>query len=247
DERNRAYLISLLNDFIGSITQKVSDIIISLPQIILALFVTLFTTYYTLTEGKKGVSRIARIIPLRVHHQEQVIKQFGDVTYALIYGSFIVALVQGTLGAFGFWIFGIKGFLWWGIATTLFALVPFVGTAIVWVPMSLFLTLSGYVQGEIGLIWRGFGLFLYGLFVISTVDNILKPLIIAGRAKVHPLLVLLGVLGGLATFGLIGLIVGPFVLTGLQKMFEIYERESQPHLKESKACILGRENHIKKR
>lgn len=243
EEETRAYLIGLLNDLVGAVTQRISNTIVSLPKVMLSLFVTLFTTYYLLTSGGAVVNRIARVIPLKVHHQEQVIQQFADVTYALIYGSFIVALVQGALGAFGFWIFGIKGFLWWGIVTTLFALVPFVGTGLVWVPMSMFLFVSGYVQGEPGLMWRGIGLFFYGLFIISTIDNILKPLVIAGRAKVHPLPVLLGVLGGFFMFGLIGLVVGPFVLTGLQKLFEIYERERSPHLDENGDCITGRHDH----
>ncbi len=248
DENTRNYLIGLLNDFIGAVTQKISDAIVSLPKILLNLFVALFTLYYLLTEGKGLVQRLAKIIPLKVHHQEQVIKQFADVTYALIYGSFIVALIQGALGAFGFWIFGIKGFLWWGIVTTLFALVPFVGTGLIWAPMSLFLFVSGYVQGEPNLMWRGIGLFFYGLLVISTIDNILKPIIIAGRARVHPLLVLFGVLGGFFMFGLIGLVAGPFVLTGLQKLFEIYEREKSPHVEEAKEeCILGRVNETHKK
>lgn len=246
DEDTRAYLIGLLNDFIATVTQKISDIIVSLPRVLLGLFVTLFTTYYLLTEGKEIVNRIAKVIPLKVHHQEQVVNQFADVTYALIYGSFIVALVQGSLGAFGFWLFGIKGFLWWGIVTTFFALVPFVGTGLIWAPMSAFLLLTGYLQGEPSLMLRGIGLFFYGLIIISTIDNILKPVIIAGRARVHPLLVLFGVLGGFFMFGLIGLVVGPFILTGLQKLFEIYERERRPHVNEKEACILGKHNNKKK-
>ncbi|HLC32695.1 MAG TPA: AI-2E family transporter, partial [Candidatus Nanoarchaeia archaeon] len=83
----------------------------------------------------------------------------------------------------------------------------------------------GYIQGESVLVVRGIGLFLFGLVVISTVDNVLKPFIIAGRTRVHPLLVLIGVFGGLYFFGFIGLIIGPFVLSLFQTLFEIYERE----------------------
>lgn len=243
DENIKNYLIERLNDFLSFITKKISDVIFSLPKLIIHLLVVLFTTYYALKDGKEFLHRAAKVAPLRVHHQDEIIKQFGDVTHAVIYGSFIVAVVQGTLGAFGLWLFGIKSFLWWAVVMTFFALIPFIGTWVVWVPASFFLGLSGYIQGEAGLIWRGVGLFFYGLLIISTSDNILKPIIVAGRAKVHPLLILIGILGGLFVFGLIGLIIGPLVLALLQTLLAIYERERKPHIDEPEPDILGRKNH----
>ncbi len=244
DENIKNYLLDRLNDVLGFITKKVSDIIFSLPKIIIHLLVVLFTTYYVLKDGKDFIQRAAQVAPLKVHHQDQIIKQFGDVTHAVIYGSFVVALVQGTLGAFGFWIFGINSFIWWGVIMSFFALIPFVGTWVVWLPASAFLTLSGYLQGETGLIWRGVGLFFYGLLIISTVDNFLKPIIVAGRAKVHPLLILIGILGGLFVFGFIGLIIGPLILALFQTLLQIYERERKPHVDEPEVDIVG---HIHKK
>ncbi len=239
DEKTRTYLLDLLNSAISAFTKQISDVLLSLPHLILGLMVTLFTTYYLLSDGPTLLKRLATVIPLKVHHQDQVVKQFSDVTYALIYGALIVAITQGALAAFGFWVFGVKGFLWWGVVTTFFALVPFVGTAMIWVPISTFLLVSGYAGGEQGLILRGFGLFLYGMFIIASVDNILKPFIIAERARVHPLLVMVGVLGGLYSFGAIGAIVGPFFLTLVQTLFEIYERERLPHLNEDVPLFNG--------
>ena len=242
DEKTRDYLLDLLNSAIAAFTKQFSDILLSLPHLILGLMVTLFTTYYLLSDGPALLKRLTTVIPLKVHHQDQVAKQFSDVTYALIYGALIVAITQGALAAFGFWIFGVKGFLWWGVVTTFFALVPFVGTAMIWVPISTFLVVSGYAAGEQGLILRGFGLFLYGMFIIASADNILKPFIIAERARVHPLLVMVGVLGGLYMFGAIGAIVGPFVLTLLQTLFEIYERERIHHIDEPTAVFNGHDD-----
>ncbi|MBS3148847.1 AI-2E family transporter [Candidatus Woesearchaeota archaeon] len=246
DEATKSYLISLLNDVIGFITGKVSGVILALPSIALSLMVTLFTTFYLLVEGKDYLKRVTQIVPLKVHHQDQVIKQFSDVTYALIYGSFIVALVQGTLGAFGFWLFGINGFLWWGIVMTFFALVPFVGCAMIWMPAAGYMILAGYLQAEPTLMWQGLGLFFYGLLIISTIDNILKPIIVAGRANVHPLLVMIGVIGGLFIFGFIGLIIGPFVLVLFQTLLQIFEKERAPHALEE-ADILGHHNGKKRK
>ena len=223
------YLINLFNNTVTFLTQQISEVILSIPKLALDLFVLLFTTYYLLIGGKDLFRRLTVLIPLSPRHQDQVVQQFSNTTYALIYGSFIVSLVQGTLGAFGFWIFGLTGFVWWGIIMAFLALIPFIGTATIWMPASIWLMLSGYTQGESEMIIRGTGLFLYGLLIISTADNILKPFIISERARVHPLIVLIGVVGGLAMFGLIGLVVGPLVLSLFQTLFEIYEREQNPY------------------
>lgn len=239
DEDIKKYLLDRLNEVLQFITQKISNLIFSLPSVILSLLVVLFTVYYCLKDGGDFLKRATKVAPLKVHHQEEITKQFSDVTKAIIYGSFVVALVQGTLGAFGLWIFGIKSFLWWGVIMTFFALIPFIGTWVVWFPASIYLGLTGYLQGETGLLWRGIGLFFYGLLIISTADNILKPIIVAGRAKIHPLLILIGILGGLFVFGLIGLIIGPLILALLQTLLQIYEREREPHIGEPEKCIMG--------
>ncbi len=243
DENIKMYLIDRLNEFLGFVTNKISNILFSLPRIILHLFVVLFTIYYMLKDGKEFVQRIAKVAPLKVHHQDQIIKQFGDVTYAIIYGSFIVALVQGALGAFGFWIFGVNNFLLWAVVMTFFALIPFVGTWVVWMPASIFLLLSGYLQGEVGLLWRGVGLFFYGLLIISTIDNFLKPLIVAGRSDVHPLVVIVGILGGIFTFGISGLLIGPIILALFHTLLKIYEREKVHHINEPEPDIIGKRDH----
>jgi predicted PurR-regulated permease PerM len=245
DENIKTYIINFLNDFLTYVTKKIGEIIFSVPKLIVHLMVILFTAYYSLKDGKTLIRKVTKVIPLKVHHQDEIFKQFNDVTWAVIYGNFIVALVQGALGAFGFWIFGINGFLWWGIVMAFFALIPFVGTGIIWFPASVYLALSGYLQGEQSLIWKGLGLFIYGLVVVSSVDNVIRPYIVAGRAKVHPLLILLGVIGGLFMFGVVGILVGPLVLALLQTLFSILEREKQPHVKE--LDIIGKSNHKKRR
>lgn len=242
DENIKTYAIDILNKLLAFITQKFSEFVFSLPRVVLNIIVMLFTMYYLLQDGPRLIKWLAEAAPLKVHHQEEILKQFGEVTKAVIYGSFIVALIQGALGAFGMWAFGIKSFLWWSIVMTFFALIPFIGTWVVWFPASLYLGLSGYLQAETGLIWRGIGLFFYGLLIISTIDNILKPFIVANRANVHPLLIFIGIIGGLFAFGFVGLLLGPIVLALLQTLLIIYHRETLPH-KGPDTCIVGRKNH----
>lgn len=247
NENVKQYAIDRLNDILTFITKKVSSILLSLPTIVIHLVLILFTMYYALKDGKEFLIRATQVAPLKVHHQEEIFQQFSDVTNAVIYGSFVVALIQGALGAFGFWLFGIKGFLIWGVMMAFFALIPFVGTWLIWLPASLMLGVSGYLGGETGLMWKGIGLFIYGLLVISSIDNIIKPVIVAGRTKVHPMLILIGILGGLFAFGFIGLVIGPLILAILQTLLQIYERERKPHIKELQPCIMGTKNHRHKK
>lgn len=245
DENIKTYILDFLNDFLEYVTKKIGEIIFSVPRLIIHLMVILFTAYYSLKDGKQLVKRITKLVPLKVHHQDEIFKQFNDVTWAVIYGNFIVALVQGALGAFGFWIFGINGFLWWGIVMAFFALIPFVGTGIIWLPASVYLFLSGYLQGEQALVWKGLGLLIYGILIVSSVDNVIRPYIVAGRAKVHPLMILLGVLGGLFVFGIIGLLIGPLILALLQTLVGILEKEKIAH-NNGDTDIIGKKNHKSK-
>jgi len=246
NEEVREYSIGLLNKVLQFITQKISSVILTLPKILIHVLIAIFTAYYLFKDGEMLIHRMSKAIPLKVHHQEQIIQQFADVTYAVIYGSIIVALIQGTLGSFGFWLFGIRSFIWWGVVMSFFALIPFIGTWVVWFPASAFLVVAGYLQGETEMIWRGIGLFIFGLFIISTIDNFLKPVIVAGKARVHPLLILVGVLGGLFTMGLIGLIVGPLLLALFVTLLEIYEKERKHHFEEPEPDILGHKNHSRR-
>ena len=107
----------------------------------------------------------------------------------------------------------------------IFALIPYFGTAIIWLPAALNFIFIGYLQNDNSSTIRGIVLIIYGIFVISSIDNILKPKMIGAKAKVHPILVLLGVLGGLSLFGFIGLILGPIMLALLMTFVDIYEEE----------------------
>ena len=147
--------------------------------------------------------------------------------HAIVYGSIVVALIQGTLGGIGFWIVGIPSPILWGILMSLFALIPMVGTGIIWVPASLGMAAYGYLSGDTVMVWKAIGLFIYGVFVIAGIDNVLKPKIIGERAHVHPVIILLGVLGGLKFFGIVGFAVGPLILAIFITFLEIYEYEKK--------------------
>lgn len=225
NEKAKDYLIKTLKDAVVYLTTKVSNIILSLPQILLKIIVAIFTSYYLLKNGKELMHRIIKATPLSLKHRQQIVKNFGAVVYAVIFGSLIVALIQGLLGTIGFFLFGVSGAVSWGMVMAFFALIPFVGTWIVWLPAGLLMIAQGYLNSTPSLIWKGVGLLIYGLVIISSVDNILKPLLVAGKGKIHPILALLGVIGGLFVFGLIGIIIGPIILGLFQTLVSIFEKE----------------------
>lgn len=207
------------------IINNVSKFIASIPSILLNFFVMVFVVYYLLKDGEAVVKRIKNILPLKEPHKRHVLERFHDIAYAVFYGNISIAVLQGILGGIGFLILGVSSPILWGFVMMLFALVPYFGTAVVWLPAALNFIFLGYLQNDNSLTIRGAMLILYGVFVISSIDNILKPKVIGIKADVHPILVLLGVLGGLSLFGFIGLILGPVMLALLMTFVEIYEEE----------------------
>jgi len=221
----RVYLddtLSRLAVFIAGVT---SNFILGIPKLLLDIFIIFFMMFYLFKDGKKIVNKIKYCLPVKKDYQNKIYKKFNEMTYAVVYGNIITAMIQGLVGAIGFFIFGIHSALFWGLLMAFFALMPYIGTAIVWVPAALFQITSGYFGGNVAVFWKGIGLMIYGVIIISGIDNILKPKIIGDRANVHPVLVLIGVVGGVFLFGFVGVVVGPLILTLLMTLFEIYEED----------------------
>lgn len=221
----RYYLEDVAGKGTNFIITKISGVVLALPIIFLNLFVTFFAVFYFLRDGKQLVDHIKNLLPIRPKHREHIFQKLQDTTHAVVYGSLVIAIIQGALGGLGFWFFGVSSPLLWGVVMALFALVPFVGTAIIWLPAGLVMLAAGSSEGNPALVWKGIGLLLYGFFIISGIDNILKPQLIGDRAGVHPVLILIGVLGGLAVFGFAGFIIGPLVLAVFKVFLDIYQRE----------------------
>ena len=216
---------------IGKITNFIIDnakkLLSSIPSIMLNFFIMMFVVYYLLKDGEMVARRIKGILPLKESHKKQVMQKFHNVTFEVFYSNLFVAALQGLLGTIGFMILGIPSPILWGAVMTLFALIPYFGTAIIWLPAALNLLFLGYLQDNTSFTVKGIILILYGVLVISTIDNLVKPKLIGKRADVHPVLVLLGVLGGLSLFGIIGLVLGPVMLALLVTFIDIYQKEKE--------------------
>jgi len=128
----------------------------------------------------------------------------------------LIPLIQGALATIGYWILGVPNALLWGGITTLVAFLPLLGTPLVWVPICVYLAL----QGEL---WQCIVLIVYGALIISAIDNVLRPWIMKGPANIHPLWSFLAILGGLISFGALGLLVGPLIVSLGISALRIYE------------------------
>ena len=233
------YLEDFFRKTTSSLTQSISKFIFAIPRRILDIFIIFFVSFYLFRDGELILEKIKGLIPMKKDHKEHIIKRFEDITYAVLYGTIIASIVQGVLGTLGFFILGLLllkfGGIYssillgspilWGIMMALFALIPFLGAVVVWLPIALIELLSGIIKGNAWQTGIGIALMVYGIFFISIVDNIIKPKIVGEKAGIHPMLIFLGVIGGLALFGLIGAFIGPIILTILIAFLKIYKEE----------------------
>jgi len=209
-----------------------SDIVLSLPQIIISIVIFMIFLFYFLRDGDLILLQLKSIIPLKKQHMTHIIKKTNDTVYAVLYGQFLTAFIQGAIGGVIFYILGLQNPVFWGAMMMLFAIFP-IGTWIVWLPASLNLILTGVSWDSNIFIYKGVILFVVGLTVISTIDNILKPMLIGSRSKSHFAMVILGIFGGIKLFGVIGIFAGPLLLAILVGIFDIF-REMQHEIQDKK-------------
>lgn len=205
----------LLNRLTLSLAKETSDFVIALPGKVLQFFAMLFIMFYLFKDGQNVVEQIQDHIPLREVHKRHITKKFSSVIYASLYGLVMTAFIQGTAGAIGLWIFNVPSPLLWGLVMIILSMLPFVGASFVWFPAAIYKLFTGET-------FNGIGLILYGLFIVSTIDNIIRPKLIGSKGKIHPVMVLLGVLGGIRVFGLLGIILGPLIFAIFNVFLDIY-------------------------
>jgi len=225
DPKIRFQFDNSIKKFSTYIIDSASNFILSLPSFFLNVFIIIFVMFFFFRDGHLIVDKIEKLLPLKKTHQKYIFKKFDGVMFAVIYGNIIVAVIQGALGGLGFFIFGVQSPILWGIVMMLFSLIPYLGSSIIWFPAALLLLFNGYTQLDNGIMIKGVLLLIWGIFIVGLADNFLKPKIIGSRANIHPVLVLLGVLGGLKVFGVLGLIIGPIILALLTTFIKIYEDE----------------------
>lgn len=187
-------------------------------EFVVDIFLMVVAMYYFFYDGRRLVAEVGRLMPIENRYFHAFTKEFKDVAYAIMYGNSLTALVQGAIGLVGLYIAGVPHAPVWGLAMTLMAMIPIGGTALVWAPIGMALIASGrFSEGVFLLGW--------GTFLVSTIDNVVRPALCGARMQLHPLLVFLSMFGGIAVFGMMGLLVGPLIASIFMAMVRIYRRD----------------------
>jgi len=205
--KTEEYIVQFLEIGVRFIQELWGQLLYSLPTKILGFFVLIFTYFYLIRDGDAIISKTVEFIPLRKEIKERFMKEFKDITHSTVYGLVIGGFVQGVLGALGFFLFGLPNPLLWGLVMMILSILPFLGPIIIWGPAALYLLITGSTT-------PGILLMVYGAFM-TILENVMRPKIISGRTNMHPILVIIGLLGGLKVFGIVGIILGPLILSFL--------------------------------
>lgn len=216
-----------VNSFIGRISSQVfasfSSILSNIASFVVATFMLFFIVYYLLRDGVKIKEVLKDISPISSDHEDKLIDRIVAAVNGVVKGSFLVALAQGAIATIGFLIFGVPEPFLWGLFTVVAALVPTVGTALSLVPAIIYLLITGNTPQAIGLI-------IWGAAAVGLVDNFLGPKLIGTSTKLHPVLVLLSIIGGLQFFGILGFLIGPILLAIFVALTDMYRKDFKEYL-----------------
>jgi len=192
-------------------------------ELIAHLLIAFFTMFYFFRDGPVLLDRLKYFSPLAESYEDALIRRFLIVSRATIKGTLLVAMLKGALGALTFWAFGIEAAALWGVVMGFLSVLPIVGPWLVMYPAGLILIIIGDV-------WGGVAILLIATFVISSLDNVLEPMLVGRGAGMHDLLVFFSMLGGIATFGVMGFIVGPLIAALFRTLLDIYGTEFRRQL-----------------
>ena len=199
----------------GTLTAKASGLVRSSIWLIAQLCLTFVTLFYFLRDRDKLLDLLRLLVPLSEEQATRLFDHVAQTISACLYGNFIVKLVQGVLGGLMFWILGLPLPILCGAAMALFAVVPVLGTALVWGPFAIYLALAGS--------WgKALILSFWGALVVGMIDNVLYPILVAGELRFHTLALFFFVLGGLIAFGFTGVILGPVILAVVTAFLEVW-------------------------
>ncbi len=209
----------LLSSIINKATNYISDYILNLPELFLQILVFILSLFFGLRDGKEAFEYLESLSPLEKEIQAKFFKHFKDITESVVIGQILIGAVQGIVAGIGYFIFGVPNALLLTGLTILVSIIPIIGPWLVWVPVDIYL----FVTNDIG---SGIGLFIYGVFLISLIDNIIRPVIVSKKTQINSGIVLIGMIGGILVFGPLGLIIGPLILAYILLVLELYKKRS---------------------
>ena len=223
---SQAFIVEQLKAAGTALLGKSVDLMGNIISSIVKIFFVIFTMYYLFRDGDRIVRALPEALPLNKEQSEAIIARTNQVVSASVYGVVTIAALQGVLGGLAFWILGVPNPILWATVLAFICMIPIAGSFFVWLPASIYLLMTGH--------WgKAIVLALWGLLVISTIDNFLRPKLMRNQTKLHELFVFFSVLGGISVFGLLGIVLGPVILAitlGLLQTFKQknYEANESP-------------------
>lgn len=187
-------------------------------HVLAGFLIFFFLLFFGLRDGAAAMAAIRTLIPLREEAKGRLLAMIGARTRAIAVGTFLVGLVQGVAGGLGWWFFGFPAPVFWGFVIAVFAVLPFGPPFLIMAPAGVIALLNGDL-------FAGIGMIVYAAVVVGLVDDVLRPWLVGKRSGVHPALVLVGTLGGLAVFGVSGFLLGPLALGMLGPVLEVWADE----------------------
>jgi len=205
----------------GYIFNFIQSTLLNLPSIIFGTIVLLFTFFFALRESHHFKNYFSVLFPFPKEYEERFYRQFEKVTNSVLYSQFMIGVFQAIISAIGYYLLGIPNALLLSILTGIVGVLPYVSPWLVWIPTDIFLFINGNNEQAIALL-------IFGLFVINLIDTLLGPRIVANKTQLNPAIVLIGFIGGVYAFGIIGILLGPLILAYLILLIEIYrDRRSE--------------------
>jgi predicted PurR-regulated permease PerM len=211
-------LVKLGENVVAWIGSSAFGLIGTAARLALNLTIAFFGLYYLLRHPDEAWELARSYIPFSESNAERLRQRFRDVTYSTLLGTVLVAVIQGALVAGAFYVLGLSNALFWGFVTAVFAILPVVGSGLVWVPGAAALILDGRLGA-------GIALLAWGALVVGTVDNFIRPLVYRRWARIHPMITLVGAMAGVKYFGILGILIGPLTLSYFFELVRMYREE----------------------
>ncbi len=212
------HLTELVGVLVGFVMQHSTAFISNIANLVLQFVLFIFTLFYFLRDGKQWLTYLSDVIPLSVYQKSLIAEKLREMSITTVVGILLTAIFQGIAGGIGFMIAGISPVLLLATAIAFSSLIPVVGSALVWLPVGVVLLATGNIKSGIFII-------IWGIVVVSSVDNFLRPYLMKGSSNISPLLILFSVLGGVRLFGMSGILLGPLLLTMTITFVSIYKDE----------------------
>jgi predicted PurR-regulated permease PerM len=203
---------------VGWVGSSAFGLVGTAARLALNLTISLFGLFYLLLKPDETWKAVQPYIPFSAKNTEKLRQRFRDVTAATIIGTGLTAAIQGTLVGLGFWLTGLPNAVFWGVVTMVFAILPVVGSGMVWGPGALALVLGNHALA-------GVLLALAGVVIVGNVDYVIRPRVFSRWANIHPLITLIGALAGVPYFGILGLLIGPLALSYFFELIKMYGEE----------------------